>query len=166
MASVHPMMTFVAGVTPSLRGVGFALEGDHQAVQVARQIVATLGGESFVIAKKNKALYHAWGTFSSPLLTSLLALSERIALAAGVPRAKVRRWAVPIVRQTLENYANQGAAKGFSGPIVRGDAAIVQKHLAVLKSVPTAREVYLALARSALHTLPAHNRQRLKKALD
>ncbi len=166
VASVHPMMTFVASVTPSLRGVGFAVEGDREAVRVARGIVATLGGESFIISKKNKALYHAWGTFTSPLLTALLALSERVALAAGVPRAKVRRWAMPILRQTLENYAKQGAAKGFSGPIVRGDAAIVQKHLAVLKSVPTAREVYLALARSALRTLPARNRQQLKKVLD
>ena len=165
VASVHPLMTFVPGVIPSLRGVGFAMEGDREALRVAWRIVAALGGESFLIDKNKKALYHAWGTVISPLFTSLLAMGERVALAAGVPRKKVRRWAVPIVRQTLENYATQGGAKGFSGPIVRGDAAVVTKHLAVLRSVPTAREVYLALARSALHTLPARNRERLKKSL-
>jgi predicted short-subunit dehydrogenase-like oxidoreductase (DUF2520 family) len=165
VASVHPLMTFVPGVIPSLRGAGFAMEGDREALRVARRIVTALGGESFLIDKNNKALYHTWGTFISPLFTSLLAVGERVALAAGVPREKVRRWAVPIVRQTLANYASQGGAKGFSGPIVRGDAAVVTKHLAVLRSVPTAREVYLALARSALHTLPARNRERLKKSL-
>ena len=34
VASVHPMMTFVAGVSPSLNDVGFAIEGDREAVRV------------------------------------------------------------------------------------------------------------------------------------
>lgn len=165
VASVHPMMTFVPGVRPSLKGVGFAVEGDREAVPVARRIVTKLGGESFMIAKKDKAMYHAWGTFASPLLTALLAMSERVAEAGGVPRARARRWVVPIVRQTVENYAQQGAARGFSGPIVRGDTATVRKHLRILRAVPAAREIYLALARSALRTLPAGNRQQLKKLL-
>jgi predicted short-subunit dehydrogenase-like oxidoreductase (DUF2520 family) len=165
VASLHPLMTFVPGVAPALAGVPFAVEGDSSAVRVARRIVAKLGGESFVIAKKDKAMYHAWGTFSSPLLTALLAMSERVAEAGGVPRARARRWVVPIVRQTVENYAQQGAARGFSGPIVRGDTATVRKHLLVLRAVPAAREIYLALARSALRTLPAGNRQQLKKLL-
>ena len=36
VASVHPMMTFVAGVSPSLNDVGFAIEGDWEAVRVAK----------------------------------------------------------------------------------------------------------------------------------
>jgi predicted short-subunit dehydrogenase-like oxidoreductase (DUF2520 family) len=165
VASVHPMMTFVAGVIPSLEGVGFAMEGDREAVRVAKTIVARLGGESFLIAKKDKALYHAWGTFVSPLVTALLASSEEVAGAAGVSRAMARRWMVPIARQTIENYAKQGTARGFSGPIIRGDAATIKKHLDVLKRLPTARQVYVALARSALRSLPARNLEELKAVL-
>jgi predicted short-subunit dehydrogenase-like oxidoreductase (DUF2520 family) len=165
-ASVHPMMTFVRGVTPSLRGVGFAVEGDREAVGVARKVVAALGGETFRIAKKDKSAYHAWGTFASPLLTALLAISERVAGAAGVRRKVARRWMLPIVRQTVENYAKQGASRGFSGPIVRGDVATIRKHLKVLRRVPTASEVYLALARAAIRTLPTRNRKQLKAILD
>lgn len=165
VASVHPMMTFVRGVTPSLRGVGFAVEGDRQAVGMARKIIAALGGETILIAKKDKSAYHAWGTFASPLLTALLAISERVAGAAGVRPEVARRWMQPIVRQTVENYANQGAAHGFSGPIVRGDVATVKKHLQVLRRVPAASEVYLALARAALRTLPTRNRKQLEAVL-
>jgi predicted short-subunit dehydrogenase-like oxidoreductase (DUF2520 family) len=165
VASVHPMMTFVAGGAPSLKDVGFAVEGDRVAVQVARRIVARLGGESFLIAKRNKPLYHAWGTFASPLMTALLASSEQVAGAAGISPSMARRWMLPIVRQTLENYAKRGAARGFSGPIIRGDAATIQKHLQVLESLPLAREVYRALARSALRTLPARNATKLRALL-
>lgn len=165
IASVHPMMTFVAGVTPSLQGVPFAVEGDRRAVSTARKIVARLGGHSFLIAGKDKALYHAWGTFASPLLTTLLALTERIGEKAGVPREKTRPWVLPIVRQTVENYARHGAARGFSGPTVRGDVSTLKKHLKELRRLPGAKETYLALARFAAQNLPAKNKAKLLRVL-
>jgi len=165
IASAHPLMTFVPGVTPSLAGVSFAVEGDAAAVRFVRSLVAALGAKAFLMTKQNKAAYHAWGTFASPLLTALLALSERVAEAAGVDRAQARQRTLPIVRQTVENYAKQGSARAFSGPIVRGDAETVAKHLDVLERVPGALEVYRALALAALRTLPVKNRGRLEKVL-
>lgn len=166
VASVHPMMTFVAGVSPSLNDVGFAIEGDREAVRVAKTIVQRLGGESFLIAKKDKALYHAWGTFVSPLVTALLASSEEVAGTAGISRTMARRWMSPIVRKTIENYANQGAARSFSGPIVRGDAATIKKHLEVLRRLPVAQQVYLALAQAAIEYLPTKNKHVLKGVIE
>ena len=72
---------------------------------------------------------------------------------------------LPIVRQTVENYAKQGGARGFSGPIVRGDADTIEAHLRVLQPIPEAREVYRALASAALKTLPTKNRKRLQRVL-
>ena len=164
-ASVHPFMTFVPGVTPALGGAGFAVEGNRQAVSMARQIVCELGGRAFAISARNKAAYHAWGAFASPLLTALLALGEKVAAAAGVHRKEARQRMAPIVRQTVENYILRGAAAGFSGPIIRGDVATVRKHLAALRHIPACDEVYRALARSALRTLPAKNRKALEKVL-
>ena len=165
MASAHPLMTFVPGVIPSLTGVGFALEGDATARRVVRRIIVAMGGKTFPIRKQDKALYHAWGTFVSPLLTTLLAMGERVAEAAGVGREQARQRMLPIVRQTVENYASRGAARGFSGPIVRGDAATVKQHLKVLRDVPGAGEVYQALARAALRVLTAKNRKQLARVL-
>jgi predicted short-subunit dehydrogenase-like oxidoreductase (DUF2520 family) len=165
VASAHPLMTFVPGVRSSLAGVGFAVEGDAAAVRVVQRIIVAIGGRAFPIRKQDKAIYHAWGTFASPLLTALLAMSERVAEAAGVDREQARRRMLPIVRQTVENYASRGAARGFSGPIVRGDTATVSRHLKALRDVAGAGEVYRALARAALHTLPAKNRKQLARVL-
>jgi predicted short-subunit dehydrogenase-like oxidoreductase (DUF2520 family) len=164
-ASAHPLMTFVPGVPPVLAGVGFAVEGDAQAVRTARTLIALLGAEAYPIRRKDKVAYHAWGTFASPLLIALIALTEEVAAAGGVPRAEARRRMLPILRQTLENYAHHGAAPAFSGPIIRGDAETVRRHLRVLKMVQGAEAVYRALLRSALHNLPAKNRKALKDLL-
>jgi predicted short-subunit dehydrogenase-like oxidoreductase (DUF2520 family) len=165
VASVHPMMTFVRGSMPSLKAVPFGVEGDAAALQVARRVVEDLGGEMFTIRKPNKAAYHAWGTFASPLLVAALVATEQVARAAGVSAAEARKKMLPIVRQTLANYAKLGPASAFSGPIVRGDAAIVRKHLQVLNKVPRAKEVYVALARAALRYLPVRNRKEIEKVL-
>lgn len=160
-ASVHPLMTFVAGSQPSLSGVPFAIEGDATALRVARRIVNQLGGDAYSIRKNDKAAYHAWGAFASPLLTSLLAASERVAKLAGVDQESAHRRVIPILLQTLANYASFGAAGAFSGPIVRGDVDTVKLHLRVLKSVPSARSAYVALAQAALQYLPARNKKEL-----
>jgi len=165
VASVHPLMTFVRGSRPSLAGVAFAIEGDPKAVRAARAIVLQLRGQPFAIRKQRKEAYHAWGMFASPLLTALLAAGERVAGAAGVGRKTARERMFPILRQTLANYARLGAPGSFSGPVARGDVATVGKHLQVLLEVPEVREVYVALARSALRSLPAKNRAALQKIL-
>ncbi len=165
VASVHPLMTFVAGAHPSLTGVPFALEGDDAATRVARRIVRDLGGESFSLPSACKAAYHAWATLSSPLLLAFLVTLEESARAAGLTPQDARRKSLPIIRQTLANYSRLGPARSFSGPLIRGDAETVAKHLTVLKKHPGARKVYVALARAALRGLPVKNRDGLSRLL-
>ena len=165
VASVHPLMTFVGRGKPELRGIPFAIEGDRSAVRAARKIVTALGGRAYPIRKKDKAAYHAWGTFASPLLTALLAATEQVASLAGISGEAARRRMIPILRQTLTNYAQFGAARGFSGPIIRGDVETVKRHLQVLRRISAAREVYIALARAALEYLPAKNKKDLSSLI-
>lgn len=165
VASVHPLMTFVPGARPSLGGVPFALEGDVAALRIARRIVRDLGGESFPIPAQRKAAYHAWATMTSPLLLAFLVTLEDAARAAGLTRQDARRKSMPIIRQTLANYAHLGPEHSFSGPVIRGDAGTVAKHLAMLRRQPEARAVYMALARSALRRLPVKNRKELRRLL-
>lgn len=165
IAAVHPMMTFVRGAVPSLKGVPFAIEGDASAIRLARRIVRNLGGETFRIRAKNKAAYHAWGAFASPLLIALLVNAEQVARAAGLKPVEARKKMLPILKQTIKNYGQLGPAGAFSGPLVRGDAEIVRKHLQILKRIPEAKEVYLALARTAVRHLPVQQRRKLENAL-
>jgi predicted short-subunit dehydrogenase-like oxidoreductase (DUF2520 family) len=165
VASVHPLMTFVRGSRPALVDVPFAIEGDQNAARAARRIVGDLGGRSYSIRKQDKVAYHAWGTFASPLLTALLATTEHVAALAGVRGKAARQRMLPILQQTLANYAMLGPAASFSGPIIRGDVETVRQHLRVISDTPAVKEVYLALAKSALAYLPVKNRRKLVNIL-
>jgi predicted short-subunit dehydrogenase-like oxidoreductase (DUF2520 family) len=165
VASVHPGMTFVRGPAPLMLGVAFAVEGDPAAVRVAKRIVKDMGGTTYAIKKRNKVLYHAFGSFASPLVIALMASLERVAQAAGIRSDDVKTMMVPLLVQTLRNYLQHDAASAFSGPLVRGDVATVRRHLEELKAVPEARAVYIALARSAVMNLPVKNRKAMEREL-
>jgi predicted short-subunit dehydrogenase-like oxidoreductase (DUF2520 family) len=166
VAAAHPMMTFVRRSSPSFAGTPFAVEGDPAAVRAARRMVRDLGGIVFGIRRRDKVLYHVWGTFASPLLIALLASAEQVALAAGVrSQATARKRMLPILQQTLRNYGALGPADAFSGPLVRGDVATIRRHLRALSKLPDAKRAYVALARASLETLPVRNRRQLEKAL-
>ena len=165
VGSLHPMQTFVRASPATLAGVSFAVEGNPAAVRIGRRIARDLGGSVFTIRPEAKVLYHAIGSFCSPMIISTLATAERIARAAHIPPAAAKRIMHPILRQTIANYLAKGPAAAFSGPINRADVNTIRKHLEALREVPGARDIYLGLARSALRTLPVRDRIAVKRVL-
>ena len=165
VGSLHPMQTFVRASPATLAGIAFAVEGDPAAVGAGRRIARDLGGSVFIIRPEAKVLYHAIGSFCSPMVVACLAAAERIAAAAGIPPQTAKRIMHPILQQTIANYLAKGAAAAFSGPINRADVNTIRKHLEALRKVPGAREIYLALARSALRTLPVRDRKAVERVL-
>lgn len=165
IGSVHPMMTFTGAKPPALRGLTFAIEGDAKAARVAREIALDLGGEPFTIRKHQKTLYHALGSFSSPLLVMLLAKAEHVGKGAGLSPAQTKKVMRAILRRTLENYLSSGAAAAFSGPIMRGDLVTIKRHMKELRKVPGALDVYRALAKATLESLPVGRRREMEQVL-
>lgn len=166
VASVHPFMTFVAGSIPNLHGVAFGIEGDSKAVAIAAGIAKRLGGEPFLLKKKQKAAYHTWGAFTSPLLVALMVSAQKVAKVAGMKPSETRKTMMPILRQTLANYEELGPAGAFSGPLVRGDFDTIRKHSRVLRKLKGPRAVYRALAILAAENLPVENKKKLMKVLE
>jgi len=166
VASVHPLMTFIEGSFPHLKGATFAIEGDAAAVRFAAEIVRNLKGAPRRIRKQEKAAYHAFATMICPLLVALLANAEESARLAGISSREARRRMPPIINQTLANYQTFGPAKAFTGPIARGDIETVRLHLEALAKSPAARNTYAALALTALELLPARKRNELKKVVN
>jgi predicted short-subunit dehydrogenase-like oxidoreductase (DUF2520 family) len=162
--SAHPMMTFIAGEPPSLRGAWFAVEGSPVAVRAARAMARRLGAKSLTIKPGSKALYHAFGAMLSPMLATELAAAERLGLRCGISVRDVRRIMEPIVLRTVRNVLRNGAGKSFSGPLARGDVGTVELHLESLMGSPESL-VYRALMEYATEMLPVKRSDEMKKLL-
>jgi predicted short-subunit dehydrogenase-like oxidoreductase (DUF2520 family) len=165
VGSVHPLMSFPTRTPVTLKGVSFAVEADTASSRVLNQLVRRIGGRPFAIKAASKALYHAVGVLSSPLLVSHLAAAHEAAARAGFSPQQARRLIEPIARATLDNFFRNGPARSFSGPIARGDVDTIRLHLQALKPHPILAGVYRSLALYALHTLPSPGRKALEASL-
>jgi predicted short-subunit dehydrogenase-like oxidoreductase (DUF2520 family) len=135
IGSLHPYQTVpspAAGVR-NLPGGYWAVEGDRQAVAVARRWVKLLGGKAFTIAREFKPLYHLSAFLVCPTTVALMDCSERLLVEAGVPKKVIRPMLGRFVSETVNNFVEFGGRKSLTGPAVRGDWATLQRHIAQLQ---------------------------------
>lgn len=152
--SLHPLTSISRTDTGAklLKRAFFCVEGDSQAVKVARRIVTRLGGRSFSIASKSKPLYHAAAVMSSGHLIALLDLAGEMLGRCGLSRTRSQEVLMPLVLSTVENLQNSNPAKALTGTFARGDIATLKAHLQSMSSeeLKLARVVYLLLAMRSL----------------
>ncbi len=144
----HPLFPFGPVRKPdALRGAGFGVAGDPEAVRAAETLVSRLGAFSFPLpGGENLAPYHAAAAVASNFVTALLDLSERLFGEAGIGEKDARRALVPLARAALDNVSERGPVEGLTGPFRRGDVETVRKHLEALKKLgPKELRAYAAL---------------------
>ena len=126
--AVHPLMT-VTMHGADFRGAGGAVAGSSpQAVQVAHDLATALGLRTFEIADADRAAYHAAASIASNFLLTLEDAAETLLASVGGRRDVL----LPIVRATVENWAEQGGPRALTGPIARGDEATVERQRAAI----------------------------------
>jgi predicted short-subunit dehydrogenase-like oxidoreductase (DUF2520 family) len=148
---MHPLMTVSlepAEAARHFRGASFVLEGQLEAVAVADALVRRLGGVPLTLAPEAKPRYHAGAVFASNYIVTMLATALRLLEEAGMGREAALAALVPLARATLDNVAAAGPAEALTGPIARGDAATLRRHLAALKHQDA--ELYRAVGRETL----------------
>lgn len=134
-ASFHPLFPFPQPLRWFPEGVFFGIEGDRAAVRRARELARALEGVPLRVPARQKVLYHAAGALASGQLLTLADLGARVLRRIGVPRRQASRALLPLIRSTIEQYAQLGE-RAWTGPLARGDAETVGKHLAALEKLP------------------------------
>lgn len=150
LGSLHPLQTIVEPerAPQRLKGAWAAVEGMPRALETGERLATDLGMQPFRIATKAKAIYHAGAVFASNYLVVVEAVAQRLLRHAGLSDAEA--WAAlrPLVEGTLENLGRVEPREALTGPVARGDAATVVRHLESL-AIDDAK-LYRALGRAAL----------------
>jgi predicted short-subunit dehydrogenase-like oxidoreductase (DUF2520 family) len=130
VAGAHPLWSFGRGEqgAQACRQASWFLEGEEAAVAAARSAVSAFGAQSFALSAAHRALYHAGAVLASNAITALLAVSTELLAQAGVPRDAAHTALVSLARGAVNNAGEVGAAAALTGPVVRGDAAVIASH--------------------------------------
>jgi len=153
--SLHPLMTFPGpevGLPPAAPPTPAAVAGHPDAVAAARELARRMGWRSFLVEGDRRA-YHAAAVMAGNQVTVLLGLASELLVTAGVSPTDAPELLAPLAMVSIQNAAGVGPARALTGPVARGDEAVLDAHRAVLQSAPAElREAYEALTR-ATHRL-------------
>lgn len=154
----HPSGTFhplVALADPArgpalLRGAWIGVDGDDAARACAARLAERLGARVLRIPPGSKPRYHAAAVFAANFPVVLAELSLQLMRAGGVEEEAARGAVSSLMAGALGNLAAATPAEALTGPIVRGDAQTIERHLAALAADPATRDCYVHLSRVAL----------------
>ena len=167
ISATHPYQTLFYPSSKNFFGTGFGVESDDNEIF---DFVTLLGGIPYSMTAEmveKKALYHCSAIAASNFTNVALNFSKLLTIEAGIP---AELFIPPIIKKTIENFfiqfentysdspdnpSKKHGSFPLSGPIARGDAQAVKRHLDLLSFNASYKKIYahLSLATAELTLL-------------
>jgi predicted short-subunit dehydrogenase-like oxidoreductase (DUF2520 family) len=152
--SLHPLVSISDATSGPERFAGsyFCVEGETDAVDMAKTIVADLGGIPFLIDTKFKTLYHASAVTACGHLVALFDAAVEMMTKCGVSGTESKKILLPLVKSTVTNLAERETADALTGTFARADIDTFVEHLKTLNTNVSDQllEIYLLLGERSL----------------
>lgn len=151
--SFHPLAA-ISDPRDSLAGHTVALASTSRELHaVLEKLAAALEMKALEVPETGRAPYHAGAVLSAGLLVALLDGAVSALEEAGLKREDALEALIPLSKSALRGVEARGLERSLTGPVVRGDVAVVQAHL---ESLPAELgSLYRLLSRRALRLTPA-----------
>ncbi len=167
VGAFHPLQALAGASSASLlRGSSFVVEAPEPLRRVLLGLVTDLGGDVLDLPPGGRPLYHAAAVLAGNAPLVLLARAAGLLEKAGVDPAQAHRALAALLAGAASNAMAGGPAGALTGPVVRGDAATVARHLDVLAADPDVRELYRRLSLETLALAGPEGREAVGDALE
>jgi predicted short-subunit dehydrogenase-like oxidoreductase (DUF2520 family) len=147
VAQMHPMISFASPrVVPTLARGQVHIAGDPVAVRAARRLARLLGMSPRTVPGLDPIAYHAAAGLVANGAAALAAAGASLLETAGVAPRVAPKMLGPLLRSVADNVERLGLPHALTGPVRRGDAQGVLRHLEVIRSRrPELEGLYRAL---------------------
>jgi len=149
----HPLVPFVRPdrAPELLHGAWVGIDGAPAARAASRRLAGHVGARTLDIPAGQKAAYHSAAVFAANFPVALAAMGSDLLQSLGVPSRSADGAVESLMRASVSNIDGGPPGAALTGPIARGDLAMVRQHLAALRRDERLLGVYRRLS---LATLP------------
>ena len=150
--SVHPLFAVSDKYRAyeELADVFFAVEGDEEHIADIEGMMRDLWLKYQRIDSSSKTGYHCAAAMVSNLMVGLIAQGVDILKGCGFSEDDALAAVGPLIRGNVQHVLEDGMAPSLTGPLERGDALTLKKHLDVLSSDEDKYDLYVNLSKSIL----------------
>lgn len=147
----HPLVPFGDPEVSAemLRKGWIGVDGDIAARNASRRLAGQLGARVLEIPPGKKAAYHAAAVISSNFPVVLASVAGHLLHDVGIPDASAYQAVESLMSGAFANMKQMLPDDALTGPVIRGDAETVARHLRALHAHPAALDVYRTLSAAA-----------------
>ena len=149
----HPLRMFgEPGKSFDMRGCAIAIAGPEALARELERLARAIGARPLRLPEGGRALYHAAANFSGAFVVALIAETVALWKKLGIAERDAMRALLPLLRGSVDNVEELGAAGALGSVVARGDVGTIRRHLeALAETAPDTLELYRLLS---LRTIP------------
>lgn len=159
--SMHPMYAFSDKFHSyeQFHTAYLTLEGDPEAVAVMKPMWEAIGHHVLTLKAEDKIKYHAAAAMASNEMLGLMQASLDILSECGFSEKDSMALLTPLVQGNIASMLEKGCVNALTGPVERGDAQTVRKHLQALEG-SKAGKIYQSLGSTMIELAKRRNPDR------
>ena len=159
--SMHPMYAFSDKFHSyeQFHTAYLTLEGDPEAVAVMKPMWEAIGHHVLTLKAEDKIKYHAAAAMASNEMLGLMQASLDILSECGFSEKDSMALLTPLVQGNIASMLEKGCVNALTGPVERGDAQTVRKHLQALVG-SKAGKIYQSLGSTMVELAKRRNPDR------
>ncbi|HTX87536.1 MAG TPA: DUF2520 domain-containing protein [Bacteroidales bacterium] len=144
---VYPVQTFPAGRPAGFRGVPFCLEAKEAGTaKLLAEFAGKISGNVIPVTYVQRKTIHLAAVFANNFPNFMAAIARELLLEKGLPAEILH----PLIKKTLAGLREEDPFRNQTGPAMRGDRAVLEEHLAMLKRHPSFEKIYRVLTENII----------------
>ncbi len=142
---LYPLQTISGGRPPGVSDVPLCIESNRRnGVKRLRSLAGSISSRVYDVTSDKRKLLHLAAVFACNFTNHMYALAEDIARKADLPFELFHS----LIRETADKAIDVGPRKSRTGPAVRNDRVVIEKHLDLLSFSPKLSSLYSQLTES------------------
>lgn len=142
---LYPMQTFSKAREVDFASVSFFVEANHQAdKEVLKELAGALSPKVYEATSAQRTYLHMAAVFACNFANHMYTLSARLLEKNGLPFDAM----LPLIDETARKVHGLHPHDAQTGPAIRGDENVMDKHLAMLADDPEVKEIYRIISKS------------------
>lgn len=141
---IYPLQTFSKSREVDFRKIPFFLEANSPEDEIVlRDVAGLLSGNVRILSSEKRKSLHLAAVFACNFTNHIYALAGKILKERQIPEDVL----LPLIDETAAKVHVMPPAKAQTGPAIRYDENVIDKHLAMLED-PDMRAIYERISRS------------------
>lgn len=141
---IYPLQTFSKGRKADFRSIPVFIEGNSKETQhILENIANSISGDVRTLDSDIRRYLHLAAVFANNFSNHMFTLASEILNQEGIPFETLK----PLILETAAKVMDMEPKKAQTGPAVRYDEKVIQKHIDLITD-PDTKEIYKLISKS------------------